>query len=316
VGIKASYKFRKRENEDNAELWGIHLSEKKSDFGCMRCEYINCFNLFKKSEDSTDAGQEMYVYSILGEKVHGKTDFLSAHVCANGKFLNAACFLTGPLYRQQKKSYLAEILIQATRDFKANTFLAFSGHYRQAMQVLRCAFENIISGVYFQSDLVNLIKEKAESRHFAALDGRVNEWKRQGRGDIRKSIEVLRRIGFLSRDEEKDYYKLYDLLSRFIHTPKEFDIYVKHATGETKLKREIICPASTYFSEEHLVEWSGCFQNVFALMLKAVAVFHPEAFQTESGKIATRMIEGMMKDFADKIKVSDKIQEVLEIIPK
>ena len=292
------------------------MSEKKPDFSCMGCEYINCFNLFKKSEDSDDAGQEIYVYSILGEKVHGKWDFLSAHVCANGKFLNASCFLTGPLYKQQKKSYLAEILVQATRDFKASIFLAFSGHYRQAMQVLRCAFENIVSGIYFQSDLVNLINEKADAQHFAKLDRRVNEWKRQGRGDIRKSIEVLRRINFLSRDEEKDYYKLYGLLSKFIHTPKEFDTYVKHTTGETKLKREIICPACTYFHEEHLVEWSGCFQRVFALQLKAISTFYPQTFLTEPGKLATKMIEGMVKDFADKIEVTNKIQEILQTVKK
>jgi hypothetical protein len=218
--------------------------------------------------------------------------------------------------QRKKKSYLSEILVQATRDFKASIFLAFSGHYRQAMQVLRCAFENIISGIYFQSDFINLLNKKAKLEDFAVLDRRFNEWKRQGRGDIRKSIEVLRRIDFLNIHEERDYYQLYDLLSRFVHTPKEFDTYVKHMTDQIKLKREIICPASTHFNEEHLVEWSGCFQSVFAVLLKAIATFHPEAFQTESGKIATKMIEGIMKEFADKIKVSDKIQEILQIVKK
>lgn len=311
--------LRKREKEENTTLaCGICLPEKGHDFDCMKCGKINCcFSLFKKSEDSVDAGQELYVYSILGKKTEDKSDFLSAHVCANGKFLNASCFLTGPLYTQLKKeSYLKEILAQAPRDFKASIFLAFSGHYRQAMQVLRCAFENIISGIYFQSDFINLLNKKAKAEDFAVLDRRFNEWKRQGRGDIRKSIEVLRRIDFLSMAEERDYYQLYGLLSRFVHTPKEFDTYVKHTTGQVKLKREIICPASTYFHEEHLIEWSNSFQSVFVVLLKAIATFHPEAFRTESGKIAMKMIEGMMKDFADKTKVSDKIQEVLQTVQK
>jgi hypothetical protein len=309
--------LRKREKEENTTLvCGICLSKKGHDFDCMKCGYINCLNLFKKSEDSVDAGQELYVYSILGEKIEEKIDFLSAYVCVNGKFLNASCFLTGPIYTQRKKSYLKEILVQATRDFKASIFLAFSGHYRQAMQVLRCAFENIISGIYFQSDFINLLNKEAKAEDFAVLDRRFNEWKRQGRGDIRRSIEVLRRINFLSIDEERDYYQLYDLLSRFIHTPKEFDTYVKHTTGQIKLKREIICPASTYFDEEHLIEWSNSFQSVFVVLLKTIATFHPEAFRTEPGEIAMKIIKGMMKDFADKMKVSGKIQEVLQTVQR
>jgi len=288
------------------------LSNEEHYFDCVRCRYIKCFNLYEKSKDSADAGQELYVYSILGEKIKDKMDLLSAYVCANGKFLNASCFLTGPLYKQKTKSYLSEILIQATRDFKASIFLAFSGHYRQAMQILRCAFENIISGIYFQSDLVRLKNRKADAEDFAALERRFHEWKRQGRGDIHKSIEILRRIDFLSIDEEKDWHELYSLLSRFVHTPKEFDTYVKYTTGETRLKREIICPASTYFDEKHLMEWSDCFQHVFTVLLKTIATFHPEAFDTESGKLAVRMIESPTKEFADKIKVSDKIEKIMQ----
>jgi hypothetical protein len=156
------------------------------------------------------------------------------------------------------------------------------------------------------------LNKKAKDADFAKLDARFNEWKRQGRGDIRKSIEVLRRIDFLTIDEEKDYYKLYDLLSRFVHTPKEFDIYEKHETGEDKLKREIICPACTYFHEAHLIEWSNSFQSVFVVLLKATAVFHPEAFKTEAGKLAIKLINGMLKEFADKIPNSSNIQELLQ----
>jgi hypothetical protein len=270
---------------------------------------IKCLNLYEKSEDSFDAGQELYVYGLLGVRVKNN-GVLSAYVCANGKFFNASCFLLGRLH--EEKSYLIEILMQAVRDFKASIFLGFSGHYRQAMQILRCAFENIISGMYFQSDFVALLREKADKEDLARLENRFNEWKRQGRGDIRKSIEVLRRISILDLNEEREYYKLYDLLSRFVHTPKEFNVYVKHKSGEDKLKREIICPASTYFDEGHLAEWSNAFQNVFVVLLKAVAAFYPEAFKTDSGELAVKMIRGMISQFPDKILVSAKIGEILQ----
>jgi hypothetical protein len=288
------------------------LSEKEHLGDCINCKYIKCLNLFEKSKDSEDAGNELYVYSILGKKIENKLD-LSAHACTNGKFFNASCFLTGPIFTHHKESYLSDILIQVTRDFKASIFLAFSGHYRQAMQVLRCAFENIISGIYFQSDLISLTEKKATAEDFSKLERRFNEWKKQGRGDVHKKIEVLRRIGFLSMAEEKDWHNLYSLLSKFIHTPEEFVTYVSHA-GEIKLKGEIVCPAQTYFNEEQLIEWSDRFQHVFVILLKTIAEFHPETFNTESGKIAVTIIEGHLKDFAHRIKVSKEIQKILSTV--
>ena len=280
----------------------------------MRCELFKCLNLFEKSKDSVDAGNELYVYSILGEKIKKKLD-LTAYVCINGHFLNASCFLTVPIYKDYRESYLSDILIQVTRDFKASMFLAFSGHYRQASQVLRCAFETIISGVYFQSDLTSLKKKKARTEDFSRLERRFNEWKKQGRGDIHRSIEVLRRIDFLSMTEEADWHKLYSLLSKFIHTPEEFVTYVEHA-GEFKRKGDFVCPAASYFNEEQLIEWSDCFQRVFAALLKTIIEFHPEAFNTESGKLAVaKHIEPHLKgEYKKKIKVSKEIRKRLSTV--
>ena len=160
------------------------MSEHLGD--CINCKYINCLNLFRVSKDSTDAGNELYVYSILGKKIENNLE-LSAYTCTNGKFLNVSCFLAVPIFTDHKESYLGNILIQVTRDFKASIFLAFSGHYRQTMQILRCAFENIISGIYFQSELVRLLKQQAKEEYFLRLNRRFNEWKKQGRGDIPKS---------------------------------------------------------------------------------------------------------------------------------
>jgi len=289
------------------------MSEERQAEDCMKCKLVDCLNLFDKSKDSVDAGKEFYVYSILGEKVKNKLD-LGAHICTNGRFLNASCFLAVPIFNNCRESYLCDILIQVTRDFKASIFLAFSGHYRQAMQVLRCAFENIISGVYFQSDLISLTKKKAKDEDFSRLKRRFNEWKKAGRVNIRKSIEVLRRIGFLSMDEEKDWHELYNLLSRFVHTPEEFITYVKHG-GELKLKGDFVCPACTYFNEEQLIEWSDCFQSIFVVLIKTIAEFHPEAFDTESGKLAiSHCIRPQLREFGDEIKVSEKIRKILSIV--
>ena len=286
------------------------MSENEDLGDCINCKFIKCLNLFKKTESSEDIGHELYIYSLLGNKIKNKLN-LTANVCTNGKFLNASCFLTVPISIDHKESYLSEILIQVTRDFKASMFLAFSGHYRQAMQVLRCAFENIISGIYFQSDQADFIKQKAKKEDFQRLNRRFNEWKEQGRVNVQRTIEDLRRIHFLSLDEEREWRKLYRLLSKFVHTPQEFVTYVTH--DELELRRKMMCPAATHFNEEELVEWSDRFQDIFAILLKTIAEFHSDAFDTEPGRLAiTRCIEPVLKEeYAERIKVKANIQDIL-----
>jgi hypothetical protein len=283
------------------------LAKKEDLFDCLRCNEIGCFNLFKKSEDSCDAGHELQVYSVLGKKIEEKSD-LSTCVCANGRFLTASCFLTVPIF-EQKRSYLSEILIQVTRDFKASMFLAFSGHYRQANQVLRCAFESIISGAYFQSDLIALEKAKPSKEELDRLQKRFDRWKKDGRVNIGKSIEVLRRIGFLEMREEKEWKKLYSLLSKFVHTPKEFTPHMKHEE-EDKMR---VCPAATCFIERQLIEWSEGFQQVFAILLKTIEEFHPEAFRTRSGKVAitTCILPFIRGGYEDKVRGAKEIQSII-----
>lgn len=139
----------------------------------------------------------------------------------------------------------------------------------------------------------------------------MTNWKREGRVDIHRTIEILRRIHFLDRKEEKNWHKLYQHLSRFIHTPDEFVSYVRHH-GELKPVGEIVCPASTYFNEEELSRWSNYFQQVFAILIKIIAKYYPEAFETESGKLAiNRCILPELKAYGKKISVTGEISKLL-----
>ena len=250
---------------------------------CHRCPEIKCLNLSWRSRTTKDIGHELYVYKLLGKKMEEEFDELSKYVCRNGVLLRATCFLVNPIIELEEESYLREVLDQCARDLKASLFLAFSGHYRQAMQVLRCSFENLISGIYFHSELCGLRKNDGAKEELAQLERRFNDWKKGGRVNIRASLEVLRRIGFLDSNEEKNWKKLYSTLSRFIHTPEEYVCRVKH---EDIRKSEMACPASTYFSKDELRAWSNSFQKVFVAILKTIIEYHPFALETESGKIA------------------------------
>ena len=112
---------------------------------------------------------------------------------------------------------------------------------------------------------------------------------------------------------EIKWHKLYHHLSRFIHTPDEFVSYVMHH-GELKPAGEIVCPASTYFNEEELSEWSNYFQQVFVILIKIIAKYHPEAFETRSGKLAiNRLILPELKAYGKKIPVRG---EILKLLPQ
>ena len=268
-------------------------SHSKETFKCHRCPEIKCLNLSYHLRKYKNIGHELYIYKLLGKKMEEKFDELKKYVCRNGDLLQATCFLVNPITELEEKSYLKDVLYQSAKDLKASMFLAFSGHYRQAMQVLRCSFENLISGVYFHSDLCELRKNDGTKEEFVRLEKRFNEWKKGGRVNIRASLEVLRRIGFLNPNEEKDWRELYSNLSRFIHTPKEYIYRVKH---EDMLNIEMTCLASTYFSEDALRAWSNSFQKVFVAILKTIVEYHPFAIETKSGKIAIDDLRSIEKE--------------------
>jgi len=220
-------------------------------------------------------------------------DELNKYVCRNGNLLQATCFLVNPILELQEKSYLKDVLSQSARDLKASMFLAFSGHYRQAMQVLRCSLENLISGVYFHSDLCELRKNNGTKKEFALLETKFNNWKKSGRANIHASIRELRRGGFLNRKEEKNWSELYSNLSKFVHTPKEYVCRMKH---EKLQNIEMPCPASTYFSEDALQAWSNSFQKVFVAILKTIVEYHPRVLESVSGKMATDDLRPIAKE--------------------
>lgn len=268
-------------------------SKSKETHSCHRCPEIKCLNLsyhsrVRKYENS---GHELYIYKLLGKKI-AKSDKLKKYVCRNGALLQVTCFLVNPIFELEKKSYLKDVLFQSAKDLKASMFLAFSGHYRQAMQVLRCSFENLISGVYFHSDFCELRKNDCAKEEFVRLETRFNNWKKNGRVNIRRSLEVLRRIGFLNRNEEKDWGELYSDLSRFIHTPEEYVCRVKHKD----ILEKMACLASTYFSEDALRTWSNSFQKVFVAILKTIVKYHPSVLESVSGKMATDDLRPIAKE--------------------
>lgn len=278
-------------------------SVSEETFKCHRCPETKCLDLSYHEKKYENIGHELYIYKLLGKKMKEKFDELNRYICRNGEILQATCFLVTPIVELEEESYLKDVFYQSGKDLKASAFLAFSGHYRQAMQVLRCSFENLISGIYFHSDLCELRKNNATKEEFERLENRFNEWKKSGRVNIRASIGILRRIGFLDRNEERDWKNLYYNLSRFVHTPEEYICRIRHEDIPI-----MWCIASTYFSEDALRTWSNSFQKVFFAILKTLVEYHPFTLETESGKLAIRNLRHLPEKYGIENQVEwDKI---------
>ena len=138
-------------------------------------------------------------------------------------------------------------------------------------------------------------KNNATRKEFARLEKRFNEWRKSGRVNVRASLEILRRSGFLDQNEENDWKELYRNLSRFIHTPEEYIFRVKHKDLLKDI--EMMCPSTTYFSEDALLAWSNSFEKVFVAILKTIVEYHPFALKTKSGKLAVNQLRSIEEKF-------------------
>jgi hypothetical protein len=280
----------------------------KNAYKCHRCPEIDCINLFYHNRQHENVGGELYIYELLGKKMK-ENDELNKYVCRNGNLLKVMCFLVDPITELEEKSFLKDVLDQSVKDLKASMFLAFSGHYRQAMQVLRCSFENLISGAYFHSDLIKLQGNCDAKEELIKLESRFNEWKENGHVNIRASLEILRRTSFLNYNEEKEWNELYNNLSRFIHTPKEYVFSIKHKDMLKDI--EMTCLSTTYFSEDALKAWSDSFEKVFTAILKIIVQYHPFAIKTETGKMAVNELRSIEQEYRIKERTLNQLYDKL-----
>ena len=263
-------------------------AKKKEEYDCLHCPDCDCLDLFEHSNESRNIGGELYVYSLVGDEVE-KDQAFGLYSCSTADVLHSICFLIDTLDEFEENEVLAEVLLQIPRDLKASIFLAFSGHYRQANQVLRCCFENLLVALYFQTE-VSSTKEGEERFRNKALK-KFQEWKNGGNvGDIVAKIEILRTAGLLSRAEEVKWKRLYSDLSKFIHTPKEFVSTFKHDEDEPR------CIAETYFDKSTFREWGERYHEIGGNIIKSIIRYYPGVLKTKLGKMAIKDIKELANE--------------------
>ena len=257
---------------------------------CACCPETTCINLFiHDKKDSESIGGELYLYKRLNHSWI-KNENLEKHVCANGRLLDCACSIVEAAHEQQKEDYLTKICIEILRDMKASLYLALSGHYRQAILIQRCVFENFLYGLYFHAELYSFSKNDDDKTQ---VHGNFMSWIN---GGFPKSDAYLRDIiergGIIGKAENKEWGTLFNQLSKFVHT-------IRHTpTGEsiTCGKAEPCgCEAVLEFDKNNLIEWSEYYQKLFFLILYELLILYPSIKKDKDVKQALQDIRTEFK---------------------
>ncbi len=271
---------------------------KKTDLkdSCAYCGVTNCIDLFRhRKEDDELVGGELYVYKRLSHSVV-VSEGLTRHVCSNGKLLQCACFIVGSAYTACPNGYLTNICIEIVRDMKASFYLAMSGHYRQAILIQRCVFENFLYGLYFHTE--DYFFSKSEDERNQVLKTFMS-WMD---GGFRKSddylLEMIQRGRLITDEEKREWRKLFGQLSQFVHT------IVHTPTGKTIKYGNVEvrgCGAVVEFSKDGLIEWSEYYQRVLFLVLHKLLIIYPFVKSEEAGKLALKTLRVEFRDARDEL---------------
>ena len=258
----------------------------KENTDCAKCPNMPCMNLYRKDEIEECAGGELYVLSItLDENWDIYHDLGGLY----GFFEDVLIDMYGNL---SNINLLHMMMWQCARDLKASIFLAFCGHYRQAMVVMRGALEIFIYGAYFQLK-TNSAKSKEEKEELEKL---WEDW-RKGTRDKKSFGAVTKELkseGKLSAETEKMVRAIYGSLSKYIHTFIGDDV---ERVLNNEDERMPIRKSSTFYDNSYLNKCSETLIELFSLISEVLQRFSPKL--TTKGEDGLRRLQSLLKILKD-----------------
>jgi parallel beta-helix repeat protein len=246
---------------------------------CLDCPYIQCIDF---------VWQELSILNQPKRPSNGEA-YLP---CIPSAFLRALCDVIGDIKDKTGETPLTTLLTQVLKDLRCSLFLFWSGHFRNAMQVLRPALENFLAAIYFDSKNE---EGREEFRKWATgeidigfqtfLNGveKYAEWIMRKKTeynvcpecgiDWRKwpfdaKMEHLRRH---LREEKIKIKGLYNKLSEYLHASKY----------ET-LEKCITCLEGLRIDQEKMDKWLSGFLTVIKFVLQYLIDIYGELLEEET----------------------------------
>lgn len=257
----------------------ITSSESKKDIikifdsKCFRCEHIRCVDFFRKLDELE--GNELFVLA---------TTINSGKIvpCITGDCIYCLCKFALALSKNYANAPIYIVLLQCIRDLKCSTFLAFCGHYRNAIQILRTVLENFLVGTYFKyledpdafEKWIEGTYEIPTSLHQEVYGRKLRPKKLLDYGFL---LEFLCKRNILL-PEMKTWIesKIINPLNRYLH-PYFPSFEISKEWGEHSS-----CPAAVKFNEEKLKEWLDLFQRINWFVIEGLFnIFSYEYFESD-----------------------------------
>lgn len=275
---------KQKSEEENNKSENVEEEHHKN---CLMCNVVDCFRLDQYQDDNPEVGRELHFGELLFKKIHYDNDkVLASIICKNNSFFESLCFFVNTISEIEEQDILEDSLFLSARDLKASIFLAMTGNYRNAMQVLRCSYETLLFCLYYNLDL----QQANDHQEIEKVKDNYKSWIN---GGVIKRIDVFtelfRRLGVISRQEAREWKRLYNNLSKYIHTPRStWGKKIK----EPNLDIDVSCIANNIFDSSHLKLWSENFRKVFYILIKIGVYFHPieEIRSIDAGKLAIKIM--------------------------
>lgn len=257
---------------------------------CLECELVPCINLYRKL-DKAGGGELCILESTITNKAHVP--------CEYGALIYSLCQLLVLI----SDTLSFELFNQCIRDLKAVSFLILTGHYRNAIQIMRPIIENWLTGLYWDVKFSHsnartkkrIIKEYEKFRkqdNYMVLEKDWNEVF-SGEGITKKRyfnqeflLRWLLKRRVIDGKFKSNLQDKIGVLNRFLHPIfKETDISRPKCTA---------CPSCVIFDEEDCRKSAEIFQDITTLLLDTfyeyIVTFFPDESQNSDVTRALGMI--------------------------
>ncbi len=275
--------------------WLRVLNRGRDKHKCLNCDLLPCMNLYRQVDSSE--GGELYLYeSTAKNRVHVPCEF--------GVLIRCLCRLSVPI----SSALSFEMYNQCIRDLKAASFLILSGHYRNAMQIMRPVIENFLTGLYWD---IKILEAGEDEKAQQAIEDEYEKFTEQDRYMISEEdrMEVFgsddtRRKKYLDQDfllgwlsareviDGKDRAELQDqigMLNRFLHPNFKATDFSRAECAS--------CPSCVSFDESAYSQCVEIFQDITTLLLVTfcdyIAAFSPEELDNPDVEEVLGMVENL-----------------------
>ena len=175
---------------------------------------------------------------------------------------------------------------ECIRDLKASILLAFSGHHKPSMQIMRSCLENWLYALYYQKRLILAWTEEDQETYSKVID-EFEQWANKssykthslGPKEIRK---LLMRLSVINPDKDRFLSKLYNNLSVHVHSIKYTPMgqYICNGDSSELTKCGAILPRN----EKNLEQWCFRFQDIMTFIIRSYLEMFPDLEQDEGVK--------------------------------